>query len=229
MNSIASCTPDTTEAVILLHGLARTRWSMKIAERFLRKKGYVAVNMGYPSRKKNIETLSNTVISKAILNCRNQGAETIHFVTHSMGGILVRHFLEHQDITGLGRVVMLSPPNHGSEVVDRLKHLKLFKWMNGPAGQELGTDEKSVPSQLPEPGFDLGIITGDRSVNPLLSHLIPGKNDGKVSVESARLKKIKDFLVVHRAHSFIMNDPKVLEQAHRFLCTGRFNLRTPIC
>ena len=117
---------------------------------------------------------------------------------------------------------MLSPPNHGSEVVDKLVCLFLFRLVNGPAGLELGTDSHSVPRSLGEPSFDLGIITGNRSVNPLLSTLIPGEDDGKVSLESAKLVAMKDFLVISSSHPFIMKNREAIEQTVYFLRNGAF-------
>jgi triacylglycerol lipase len=214
---------NSSQAVILLHGLARTRASMAKIEADLNTHGYLAVNLGYPSREKPIEILSETILPRALAICKSRHASTIHFVTHSMGGILVRHYLSRHAVAGLGRVVMLSPPNSGSEVVDKLKNFALFKWLNGPAGQQLGTDMDSIPNQLDVPDFEVGIIAGDRSINPILSWLIPGRNDGKVSVERAKLKGMTDFLIVHKSHPLIMNDPVVFKQVRTFIATGAFS------
>jgi triacylglycerol lipase len=139
-----------------------------------------------------------------------------------MGGILVRYYLKENRIPELGRVVMLSPPNGGSEVVDKLGGTFLFKWMNGPAGQQLGTGENSIPKQLGPVDFDLGIITGDRSINLILSCLIPGSDDGKVSIENAKVKGMKDFRVIHASHPFIMKNKEAMSQVVSFLKTGHF-------
>ncbi len=213
---------NTGECVILLHGLARTKASMNKLANHLEGQGYTVVNMDYPSRKHNIQTLAKETVAKAVSLCEMENSSTIHFVTHSMGGILLRQYLADADISHLGRVVMLSPPNGGSEVVDRLKDLWPFQWLNGPAGQQLGTDETSVPRTLGPADFELGVITGDRSINLLLSLLIPGDDDGKVAVNNARLSGMKDFLVVHATHPFIMKNKKVMEQVVLFLRTGYF-------
>ncbi len=214
---------EETECVILLHGLARTESSLSKLEHHLKNQGYHVINLGYPSRKEKIQKLSEETINRSINECKKVNPARIHFVTHSMGGILVRYYLDVNRIDNLGRVVMLSPPNHGSEAVDKLKELFLFKWINGPAGEQLGTDKKSVPNMLGPPYYDAGIITGDRTINPILSMLIPGKDDGKVSVKSAKLTGMKDFLVVHRAHPFIMNDKDVMNQVICFLKNGAFD------
>ena len=212
----------TPECVVLLHGLARSEKSLLKLEGFLENKSFCVVNIGYPSREKTIQELSVEVLPKAIEQCRTLNASKIHFVTHSMGGILVRYYLEHNEVPKLGRVVMLSPPNSGSEVVDKLRDKRIFKWINGPAGQQLGTDAGSLPRTLSSPDYEVGIITGDKTINPILSLLIPGKDDGKVSVESAKLQGMKDFLIVHRTHPFIMNDEKVLQQVIAFIKNGKF-------
>ena len=213
---------EKTECVILLHGLARTENSMLKMELSLINHGYHVVNIGYPSREKDIKTLSEETICKAIKECNKVNPTKIHFVTHSMGGILVRQYLEVNKIKNLGRVVMLSPPNHGSEAVDKLKNLSLFRWINGPAGRQLGTDKESLPNKIGLPDYEVGIITGDRTINPILSMLIPGKDDGKVSVERAKLKGMKDFLVVHKSHPFIMNDEDIIKQVIYFIENGIF-------
>ncbi|MCP4117728.1 MAG: alpha/beta hydrolase [Desulfobacteraceae bacterium] len=219
----AAIAAEPPECVVLLHGLTRTEKSLSTLEGHLKNNGYCVVNLGYPSRKKPIQELSVMAIPAAIEQCRAHDAGRIHFVTHSMGGILVRYYLEHNDVPDLGRIVMLSPPNKGSEAVDKLKDTAVFKWLNGPAGDQLGSGPDSLPKSLGPAGFEVGIITGDRTVNPILSLLIPGKDDGKVSIESARLQGMKDFLVVHRTHPFIMNDETVLKQVTYFLKNGVFH------
>lgn len=211
-----------SECVVLLHGLSRTERSLIKLEKYLKNHGYFVVNTGYPSRRKSIQELSVTTIPSAIKLCASHNARKIHFVTHSMGGILVRYYLEHNEMPRLGRVVMLSPPNKGSEIVDKLGDTRIFKWINGPAGGQLGTDENSLPRSFGVPNYEVGIITGDKTINPVLSLLIPGKDDGKVSIENAKLTGMKDFLIVHKTHPFIMNDDKVLQQVEAFIENGVF-------
>ena len=211
-----------SEYVILLHGLARTHKSMAKLEKHLINNNYKVLNLKYPSTSKKIEEIAEKELAKAIDSCRKSGAEKIHFVTHSMGGIVVRYYLEHYDLPELGRVVMLSPPNNGSEVVDKLKKFFIFKWLNGPAGQQLGTDKNSMPQKLGKVDFDLGIITGDRTINFILSFLIPGPDDGKVSVKNAQTEGMKDFIVIHSPHPFIMKNSKVIMQTIAFLKNGEF-------
>jgi len=219
----AEAASKAPECVVLLHGLARTEKSLLKLERHLGNKEFCVVNIGYPSREKTIQELSVDVIQTAIEQCSTFDAIKIHFVTHSMGGILVRYYFEHNEVPNLGRVVLLSPPNSRSEVVDKLSDTRIFRWINGPAGEQLGTKPGSLPKTLGAPNYEVGIITGAKTINPILSLLIPGKDEGKVSVESAKLRGMKGFLVVHKTHSFIMNDEKVLEQVTAFIKNGIFN------
>ncbi|HMB89334.1 MAG TPA: alpha/beta fold hydrolase [Rhodothermales bacterium] len=215
---------EEKEYVVLLHGLARSARSMEKLAARLGREGYGVVNIDYPSTRHSIADLTeNMLVDK--LPALAAKATSIHFVTHSMGGILVRQYLAHHRLPKLGRVVMLSPPNRGSEVVDRLRDSVFFRWLNGPAGQELGTDPMSVPCQLRPVDFDLGVITGNRVIEPWLAWMIPGESDGKVAVESARIEGMRDFLVVPYSHTFIMQRKAVMEQVVCFLRTGKFNAR----
>jgi triacylglycerol lipase len=216
---------QSTENVILLHGLCHTPHSMAKMQRALIQAGYTVHNVDYPSRTAPIQTLADDAISKAIADCRQDGATRIDFVTHSLGGILVRSYLAHHTIPELGRVVMLAPPSQGSEVVDKLGRLSLFKWINGPAGNQLGTDKNSVPNQLGPAHFVVGVIAGDRSINWINSLLIPGPDDGKVSVKRAKLAGMSDFIVIHATHPFITRNDRAIRQTIQFLRTGKFNIR----
>lgn len=205
--------------VVLLHGLGRTHRSMRPMERALGEAGYRVVNLGYPSREATVQVLADRVAAE-LRRCCGDGVERVHFVTHSLGGILVRAYQAAYGPDRIGRVVMLSPPNHGSEVVDRLPE-DLLRVLLGPASLQLGTDSASVLRELPRPEFELGIITGDVSLNPLFSWWLPGDDDGRVSVRSARIQGA-DLLVVPYTHTFIMWREQVIEETLAFLSTGRF-------
>jgi len=209
--------------VILLHGMGRSRRSMSKMADHLAASGYAVVNLDYPSTGADIETLSSGVVAEAVETCRSKNPEApIHFVTHSLGGILVRHYLQNHTLPPGSRVVMLSPPNRGSEVADLLKDFFLYRWIMGPAGQQLGTSADALPNRLGPVDVPVGIITGDHSLEPWFSSRVPGPDDGKVSVARARLPEMADFLVVHRSHGFIMNGPEVVEQTRHFLRHGKF-------
>ncbi len=213
---------ETAEPVVVLHGLARSAASMGRMVRSLETAGFIVCNVSYPSRRHPIETLARNFVAPEISACFPDVTVPIHFVTHSLGGIIARELAASGAITNFGRVVMLSPPNEGSEVVDKLGHLWLFRAWNGPAGSELGTGPESLPQRLGPARFRVGIITGTRTINPFLSLLIPGTDDGKVSVDRARLEGMADFIVLPASHPFIMNRKDAIRQTIQFLRSGSF-------
>lgn len=222
--ALSACAPDAppdADTVILVHGLGRTPASMLVLEARLAGAGYRVESFGYPSRSEPIEDLVAR-LATAVRECCSDGANTVHFVTHSMGGVLVRSYLAGREEPFEGRVVMLSPPSQGSEIVDSYADSPLLRKLLGPSGVRLGTDSAGIASELGPVDFSLGIITGDRSINPVGSWLIPGPDDGKVSVARARLEGATDFLVVHATHTFIMNRGDVAEQVAYFLANGEF-------
>jgi pimeloyl-ACP methyl ester carboxylesterase len=211
-----------SECVILLHGLARTHKSMIPLATQLQARGYKVVNVDYASRNFPIAELAQKAIPPALAQCRAEPSSRIHFVTHSLGGILVRQYLSQQPIPELARVVMLAPPNKGSEVVDWLKHAPGFGLINGPAGKELGTDKNSLPNTLGKVDFELGVIAGTRSINLLLSLYLPNPDDGKVSLESTKIEGMQDFISLAVSHPYIMKDDKAIAQIIYFLVHGKF-------
>lgn len=218
-----SAYPDTNHAddcVILLHGLARTSKSMNKMEDALHKHGYWVVNYSYPSNKADIPSLAATHLPLAMDSC--PADYRINFVTHSMGGILLRQYLSENDIENLGRTVMLGPPNKGSQVVDKMGKLPGFKWVNGEAGLQLGTGENSIPLKLGAANFDVGIIAGTRTINFILSTMLPNPDDGKVSVENTKLEGMSDHISVPASHPFLMRNKQVIQQTLYYLKHGNF-------
>lgn len=210
-----------SSCVILLHGLGKSDASMAKLEKAVATAGFVTVNVDYPSTDYPIEKLAGPAIAPALDQCN--GYDEVNFVTHSMGGILVRQYLSQVPIENLNRVVMLGPPNNGSEVVDRLGEYPGFRFMLGDAGLQLGTGDLSVPNKLGAATFDVGIIAGTASINLILSQIIPDKDDGKVSVESTKLEGMRDHLEMPVTHVFMMKNDAVIAQVIHYLKHGTFH------
>lgn len=220
---LGSTSLAANECVVLLHGLARSAASMEDMQEALEEDGFLTANVDYPSRYHAIEDLAPLAVNSGLADCREQGdVHTIHFVTHSLGGILVRQYLSEFDITELGRVVMLGPPNQGSAAVDELGGVPGFDWLNGPAGRQLGKGEASVPLSLGPAEFDLGVIAGTRTIDPFVSAVLENPDDGRVSVEDTKLEGMDDFVIVKHSHAFMMKKRGPIKLTRRFLRTGQF-------
>jgi len=213
------------DTVVLLHGLARSPASMRPLEEALRGDGYRVVNLGYPSTSRTPEELVAHLqeeLEPAVRACCDRGDGRLHFVTHSLGGILVRALLARDPPPGVGRVVMLAPPSRGSEIVDALGESPVFRALFGPTGSALGTGEDDLPARLPPPEAPLGVIAGSDSLNPIGSWLIPGPDDGAVAVDRTRVRGMTDFALVDATHPFIMRHPETIALVRRFLRSGSF-------
>jgi len=211
-----------TEYVVLLHGMFRSAIAMQPAEVFLKDKGFKVINMSYPSTQYDIETLVQDHLAPQIKTLEENGAKEIHFVTHSMGGILVRHYLKNNPMPTLGRVVMLSPPNKGTELTNLFADTQWYKNKIGPAGKQLNPSDNSWVNQLGSVDFELGVIAGNYNGNFITSWLLPGPDDGVVSVESMKVKGMADLLLVSEKHFNIRRFIPALQQSVYFIENGRF-------
>jgi pimeloyl-ACP methyl ester carboxylesterase len=211
------------ETVILLHGIGATPRSMRPLEGSLRAAGYQTLNIGYPSTKHRLETLAEIVIDMTRNAVVNSGGP-VHFVGHSMGGLVTRAIIKRERPANLGRVVMLGTPNHGSEVADLLRNLAAFKRLYGPAGQQLLTTTLAdLEAPADEINFELGIIAGTRTIDPFGSYIIGKPSDGRVSVESTKLPGMSAHLILPVTHTFMPRNRHVIRQVRHFLETGRFS------
>lgn len=208
------------DCVILLHGLARTELSMKLIEEVLERQGFAVVNQGYPSTKEAIVPLAMTALTEARGKCAGLNDDTPAVITHSMGAILLRSYADLNPELAWGRVVMMGPPNQGSEVIDAFARYRFFEALNGPAALELGTD--GAPTRLPAVPFTTGVIAGTQSINPILSQVIEGTDDGKVSVDRTKVAGMCGHIVLPVTHTFMLQHPEVIAQAIHFLETGSF-------
>ena len=211
------------EIVILLHGILRSKTDMLGLDAYLKKHNYECINILYPSRKKTLEDLTEFVKDKIETHENYATNKTINFVTHSMGSLIARYFIAIHKPKNLGKVVMLGPPNTGSEFANFLNDNKLlsplFKNIFGPASQQLTTDYKHIDDDITYP---LGIIAGNASINPLAPWVLEGEHDGIVPVERTKIDGMTDHIVMKSTHSLMMFNPKVMEQVQHFLKHEKF-------
>ncbi|WP_338308268.1 alpha/beta hydrolase family protein [Bradyrhizobium sp. TM233] len=208
--------------VVLLHGIARTSASLTKLERALRAAGFATLNIDYPSRKKPIVALADD-LHPAISRFAERDAP-LHFVAHSMGGLVARAYVAKHRPARLGSVVMLGTPNGGSEVADLLSGSRLYRALYGPAGLELTTELR--PDALPSLDYPVGVIAGSRFVDPVAGlFVLPKPNDGRVSVQSALLAGMADHIVVKTSHTGLPRHAAAIAQTIAFLREGRFQPR----
>ena len=211
------------ENVVLLHGLGRSSANMLILKWRLQARGYEVCNVGYETRVDSIEAASDGVFA-SLTDCFDTQQPT-HFVTHSLGGLVLRSLLDRHAVDRTGRAVMLAPPNRGSEIADWVRSFPISGGLMGRLAGQLGTRPEDIPRDLPVPSIAFGVIAGDRWINPVGPWLLLSPHDGTVSVASTRLDGMLDHLVVPHTHTFIMNSAEVADQVDTFLRTGRFRKR----
>lgn len=216
------------EMIVLLHGILRSKTDMHFLTKFFQEHGYNTFNILYPSREQPLEDLSDFVKDKITHAPHYTDSTTLHFVTHSMGGLITRYYIHREKPKNLGKVVMLGPPNTGSEMADWLSDTKvlapLFKGLFGPASGQLRTDYNHIDNDITYP---LGIIAGSASINPLAPWILDGEHDGIVPVERTKIKGMTDHIILPATHSFMMFNKDVMKQALNFIQNNQFDHKPP--
>jgi len=211
------------DGVVLLHGISRTSRSFRKMQAAIEAAGFATLNIGYASRSKALEALAADIhpaIERFIADIEGR----VHFVGHSMGGLLARVYIAKHRPESLGRVVMLGTPNGGSEIADRLKNAFFYRAWFGPAGQQLVTRrDAATEAMLPAVDYPVGVIAGNRSVDPISSVFLPKPHDGRVSVEKTRLDGMTDHIIIGTSHPWLPMNGRAIERAIAFLRDGSFN------
>jgi pimeloyl-ACP methyl ester carboxylesterase len=212
----------TRDGVVLLHGISRTALSFRKMQLALERAGFTTLNLDYLSRSKALEALAED-IHPAIQRFADSIDTSVHFVGHSMGGLLARVYIGRYRPKRLGRVVMLGTPNGGSEIADRLKNFGAFRAFFGPAGQQLGTQRSAVDdAMLPPIDYPVGVIAGNRSIDPVAGTMLPKPHDGRVSVANTRLDGMADHIIVETSHPWLVRNGLAIEQTITFVRDGSF-------
>jgi len=210
------------ECVVLIHGLWRSGFAMRSIANDLEDHGYQTVSVDYPSTQEEIPELVQGYLLKSYEECAQTGAKKIHLVSHSMGGILIRQFLQSRTLPLGSRVVMLSPPNQGSELSEKFGDSWWYQWAVGPAGVSLSTKQQGIISKLKVIDEPVGIIAAYRDWSLWPQAWLPQPNDGTVSVESMKLAEMDDFILVNSGHALMRFNDEVQNQIRQFLALGEF-------
>lgn len=211
------------DGIVLLHGIARRSGSLATLEHALDADGYRTLNLDYPARDQCIEDIVAGLHEPIARFCGALDGR-LHFVTHSMGGLVARAYITRYRPEHLGHVVMLAPPNEGSEIADLLRNNALYRAFFGPAGAELVTARPDALCRVLGPvDYPLGVIAGDRSLYPISSLLLPRPNDGRVSVERTQVAGMADHITIHSTHPLIMRNRAAIAQTLHFLKHGLFD------
>lgn len=206
---------EGADTVVLLHGLWRSVWAMEPLANLLHTEGYHTVNIAYPSFTKSMDHIIAMV--EAEIQTHLQKGK-VHLVTHSLGGIVAREILGKLSAENIGRLVMLAPPNQGSEIIDWLSNVPLLHRTMGPAGMQLGSGKITAP-HLPK-HIDAAVIMGRRSIIPFFRKMLDADNDGIVSVERGKVEGMNEFHIVDADHTFIATEPEVMQKILGFLKRG---------
>tara|TARA_R110002110_G_scaffold119309_1_gene293701 strand:- start:5543 stop:6229 length:687 start_codon:yes stop_codon:yes gene_type:complete len=218
-------TDQSTDYIVILHGILRSSHHMRKLTAFLSEQGYEVIAIDYPSSQHCIEELIDIIHQK--IEAQVIIDKPIHFVGYSLGGLLLRALLHKYQYKRLGRVVQLAPPNQGSEIADLLKGNWLYQKIYGPAGQQLITNQKEFEHLFGKVNYSVGVISGDLNIDPFCAFFIPGSHDGKVSVERSKLSDMTDHIVVRASHTFFPHSKSVQQQTLYFIQHNCFNHSSP--
>lgn len=211
------------DTVVLIHGLGRSPRSLLAVRFWLWRAGYRVVSVGYPSRRVTVQEAVDGWVKPALARLNPAAGSHVHFVTHSLGGILFRSWARQRDPAfPLGRTVMLGPPNQGSEVLEALASHRWIRRLLGPVVEELGAGENCTPRRLGAVPAGTGVIMGNRAVIPFFRDILGPESDGIVTVAGGWVTGQADFMVVPADHTFMMWRPQVLRAVERFLKEGCF-------
>lgn len=210
------------ECVVLVHGLWRSGFAMRSIASNLEDNGYQTVSVDYPSTQSKIPELVQGYLLTSYEECKQTGAKKIHLVSHSMGGILIRQFLQNHSLPKGSKVVMLSPPNQGSELSEKFGSSWWYQWVVGPAGVSLSNTQQGIISKLDAIDEPVGIIAAYRDWSVWPNSWLPQPNDGTVSVESMKLAEMDDFILVNSGHAMMRFSDLVQSQIRQFLAVGEF-------
>lgn len=210
---------------MLLHGITRSNIDMMLLENRIKREGYDTLNIKYPSTKHSLDYLSDHVYSKMAADKRYSNTPKVHFVAHSMGGLIARHVIYKYRPQNLGKVCMMGTPNQGSEMANFMSDhgvlSKIFDFIFGPAGEELRTDQDRIDGGIIN--YPLGVIASDVSFNPIGKQVFGGANDTLVSIESTKIDGMADHIIISSTHAVMMLDPRIIEQVIAFLKNGCFD------
>lgn len=199
--------------VVLIHGLGRSSKAMLALQWYLQKSGFLVLNFDYPSRRNTIQKAVDEWLSPALKNLKIEPGQKVHFVTHSLGGLIFRAWAKQRDTAfPLGCTVMLAPPNQGSEIMDHLQGRTWAHWLFGPVVKELATGPTGTTQQFGPVPPETHIIMGRRSLMPLFKHLLGPESDGIVTVCGGHTEGEAGFSIVDSDHTLIMWRPSVLRE-----------------
>ncbi|MDY0315302.1 MAG: putative lipase [Bacteroidales bacterium] len=212
-----------THKVYLLHGYGSPKTIMNKIKKDLEKSDFIVENYAYPAFYVDLDSLGKNLY----LDILEDNYDSVSFVTHSMGGLVVRNMLKYSgtdlSFPKIFRIVMIAPPNRGADIADFFKNTKLIKKMLGPNVEKMTTDSTSYANQLPIPiNTELGIIVGESKYKAGYNWFIGRKNDGLLIPERVFLGNEKDVAICNYSHLGVVKNKKPRKLVLEFLKHGNF-------